>query len=67
MIGAFFFNCFLWIMGITVLDERPEERLQARGKCREIVAEKEVVKIKFNNPEDAEIFAADLKEFINNR
>lgn len=61
--SAFFFNVFLWIMGI-VGEERPEERILARGKCREVIAQKNEVKIKFTCEEDAQLFASDLQEFL---
>jgi hypothetical protein len=62
-----FFNVFLWVMGIVVSEERPEERILARGRCREVVAQNTEVKIKFSNEEDAELFAKDLKEFLSTR
>jgi hypothetical protein len=65
--SAFFFNIFLWIMGIVGHEDRPEERIVARGKCREVVAENNEVKIKFTCEEDAELFARDLKEFLSTR
>jgi hypothetical protein len=65
MISAFFLNCFLWLVGITALDDSPEDRVQALGKCRDIVIDNHCVKIKFNNAEDAENFASDLRKFIN--
>jgi hypothetical protein len=64
--SVFFFNVFLWIMGI-VGEERPEERILARGRCREVVAQNNEVKIKFMCSEDAELFASDLKEFLSTR
>lgn len=60
----FFFAIFFWTLGV-VGEERVEDRIAARGKCREISVEENVVKIKFSNIEDAEIFAKDLNEFIN--
>jgi hypothetical protein len=62
-----FFNVFLWVMGIVGSEERPEERILARGRCREVVAQNTEVKIKFSNEEDAELFAKDLKEFLSTR
>lgn len=65
--SAFFFNVFLWIMGIVGNEERPEDRILARGKCREVVAQNNQVKISFSCEEDAELFARDLKEFLSVR
>ena len=59
----FFFGCFLWVLGM-VGDEYVEDRIAARGKCREILIENNSVKIKFLNEEDAEEFADDLRELI---
>jgi len=57
------FACFFWIFGI-IGDDMVEDRLSARGKCREIIIENNAVKIKFTNQEDAKHFAKDLKELI---
>jgi hypothetical protein len=38
--------------------------IRARGKCRRIVAENNVVKVYFLSSEDAKIFAKDLKIVI---
>jgi hypothetical protein len=57
------FACFFWILGI-VGDDVVEDRLAARGKCREIIIENNAVKIKFTSEEDAKHFAKDLKELI---
>jgi len=65
MIKKFFFGCFLWILGVTN-DERPEERLRARGGCREVIVSNDCVVVKFSCAEDAESFAEDLREFLNN-
>jgi len=62
--GNILFACFLWLIGIVDQDV-VEDRIQARGKCREIVIEHNAVKIRFTSPEDAEEFAEDLKKFIN--
>lgn len=40
--------------------------IRARGRCRHITAERNVVKVYFMNPDDAKIFANDLLELINN-
>lgn len=61
------FNCLLWLLGMTMLDDeivKVEQDIQERGKCRSIQADKNVVKITFMNEEDAELFASDLKKFI---
>jgi len=58
-----FFACFFWILGI-VGEDVVEDRLAARGKCREIIIENNAVKIKFTSEEDAKHFANDLKELI---
>lgn len=65
--SAFLFNIFLWIMGIVGNEERTEERIIARGKCREVIAQNTEVTIKFTCEEDAELFARDLKEFLSTR
>jgi hypothetical protein len=70
--SKFFFNILLWIVGVVGGDEsqvNPDVQfnVQARGKCRQIVVENNVVKIKFLNKEDADIFAKDLKSFINGK
>jgi hypothetical protein len=65
--NVFFFNVFLWVMGIVGNEDRPEERVLARGRCREVVAQDTEVKIKFTCEEDAELFAKDLKEFLSTR
>ena len=66
----FFFNCLLWLVGITIVDEidedvKLEEEIQARGKCRQVLAEDKTVKIQFLNEEDAKLFAEDLKKYLN--
>jgi hypothetical protein len=54
----FCFLCFCGLFGTI------GERLQARGRCREIhVRQKEVV-IKFTCEEDAKLFAEDFKQFV---
>jgi hypothetical protein len=58
-----FFACFFWILGI-VGEDVVEDRLAARGKCRDIIIENNAVKIKFTSEEDAKHFANDLKELI---
>jgi hypothetical protein len=65
--SAFFFNILLWIMGVVHSDENNAMvDVKARGKCRQIVVDNNTVKIHFLNPEDAKIFAKDLKAVINN-
>jgi hypothetical protein len=63
----FFFNCLLWLMGMTILDDdaKLEEDIQARGKCRQVMADNTIVKIQFMNEEDAKLFAKDLQEYLN--
>jgi len=39
-------------------------RIKERGKCRQIRRANCEVRILFMNPEDAELFARDLKDFI---
>ena len=39
--------------------------VRARGKCRNIIAERNVVKVYFINNDDAKIFAKDLSALIN--
>lgn len=39
--------------------------IRARGKCRHIIAERNVVKVHFMNADDAKIFANDLFTLIN--
>lgn len=41
------------------------QRIKARGKCRVIKRINCDVKISFMNPEDADLFARDLSDFIN--
>lgn len=65
--SAFFFNVFLWIMGIVGGEEMIEERILARGRCRDVVVDNTEVKIKFTCEEDAILFADDLKEFLSTR
>jgi hypothetical protein len=65
--SAFLFNVFLWIVGIVGGEESVEERMVARGQCREVVTQNTEVKIKFTCEEDAEMFARDLKEFLSTR
>jgi hypothetical protein len=36
--SRFFFVCFLWLLGI-VGEERVEDRIASRGKCRQILIE----------------------------
>lgn len=59
----FIFNILLWIVGI-IGDDVVEERLIARGRCREVVVCNNEVKVRFMNKEDAELFAKDLKTFL---
>lgn len=40
------------------------ERIRARGKCREIRVRRCEVVVKFTDPDDALLFAKDLKGFI---
>lgn len=47
--------------------EHTVNRVVERAKCRDIVVEDEEVKIKFLNGEDAEIFAGDLKNLLNEK
>jgi len=42
-------------------------RVVERAKCRNVMVEDEEVKIKFLNAEDAELFAGDLKNLLNNK
>jgi hypothetical protein len=42
-------------------------RVVERAKCRNVMVEDEEVKIKFLSAEDAEIFAGDLKNLLNNK
>lgn len=64
--GAFFFNIFLWIMGVVNIEDGCSiHDIKARGKCRQIVVENNTVKIQFLDSEDAELFAKDLKSIIN--
>lgn len=64
--SAFFFSIMLWLMGIlgNHHDDGVLSNVRARGKCRRIVAENNVVKVYFLNSEDAKIFAKDLKIVI---
>jgi hypothetical protein len=63
--GAFFFNILLWVMGIVNIDDGSSVHdIKARGKCRQIVVENNTVKIQFLNSEDANLFAKDLKQII---
>jgi|APCry1669189241_1035207.scaffolds.fasta_scaffold258551_1 hypothetical protein len=65
-----FFNIFLWIVGIVASSEEInviQEKVQARGKCRQIIVENNTVKIKFLSKEDADIFANDLEILINGK
>lgn len=62
--STFFFNALLWIMGIVSTDD-PLNDVKERGKCRNIVASNNEVRIQFMNNEDAKIFANDLKNLIN--
>lgn len=66
------FGVALWLVGIVDTDAqvphvggRIAERIQARGKCRRIKIINNEVRISFLNQEDAEIFAEDLRNFIN--
>lgn len=62
---AVLFNIILWLVGIVNTNDKDVlEDVKARGKCRQIVVENNVVKIKFISPEDAKIFAKDLKTVI---
>lgn len=66
----FLFSFMLWLFGMVVFDDdmaRVEQDIQARGRCRNIQADKNVVRITFLNDEDAEKFADDLKKFIENK
>jgi hypothetical protein len=47
--------------------EHTINRVVERAKCRDIVVEDQEVKIKFLNGEDAEIFAGDLKNLLNEK
>lgn len=63
--SAFFFGVMLWLMGILGNNDDVLSNVRARGKCRRIVAENNVVKVYFLDSEDAQIFAKDLKIAIN--
>lgn len=72
-VSLVFFGFALWLVGIVDTDAQVPhvgrtgfaERIQARGKCRRIKIINNEVRISFLNQEDAEIFAEDLKNFIN--
>jgi len=61
-------NCFLvvlfWVMGVVGMDDGHADRIRARGKCREIRAQRYEVIVRFTSEEDARLFAEDLKNFI---
>lgn len=40
------------------------ERIRARGRCRRIVVNRNEVVVRFTCPEDADLFARDLVEFL---
>lgn len=65
VMGALFLNVICWIMGVNE-EVNPVDDLKARGKCRVIKVEENIVKVQFLNKEDAEIFADNLKKVINN-
>lgn len=58
----FVFLC--WLVGIVGANDTPADRVQARGKCREIKVRQHEVVVKFTCQEDADLFAKDLKEFV---
>lgn len=64
--SAFFFSIMLWLMGVigNHHDDGVLGNIRARGKCRRIVAENNVVKVYFLSSEDAKIFAKDLEIVI---
>lgn len=52
---------------VVPVSEQTANRVVERAKCRNVIVEDEEVKIKFLNSEDAEIFAGDLKNLLNNK
>ena len=56
-----FIMCVLCFFG--VFSDRIE-RIQARGRCREISVRRHEVVIKFETAEDARLFAADMRELV---
>lgn len=55
--------CLLLLSG-TVLADGIMDRLQARGRCRRILVRKNEVVVRFTCKEDADIFARDLAELL---
>jgi hypothetical protein len=51
-------------MGVVGMDDGHADRIRARGKCREIRAQRHEVVVRFTSEEDARLFAEDLKNFI---
>lgn len=64
-------GCLFWIVGMTVVEDLKADHpviineVRARGRCRRIFRERRNVVIQFMNEEDAEIFAKDLYNYLN--
>lgn len=72
LICYFFFDVIFFDVNrnnepIAPVSGQTVSRIVERAKCRNLIVEDEEVKIKFLNAEDAEIFAGDLKNLLNNK
>lgn len=54
----------LAVLSGTALADGILERIQARGRCRRILIQKNEVIVRFTCQEDAHLFARDLVEFL---
>lgn len=54
----------LFVLSGTVLADGVIERIQARGRCRRILVQRNEVVVRFTCREDADLFARDLAQFL---